>query len=149
MVDAETGERGYIITGDTSFLDPYRGAEQDAIAHIDSLRRLTADNPSQQLRIDTLAGLVSRRFSVLDARIRTRRERGFERVQEDFAVNGGGKPVMDSARAVVAAIAGVETGLLETRTAKQRAYQTEIAWIVILGGGAAALIGLVISLMLS
>ena len=57
VVDAETGERGYIITGDTTFLDPYRGAEQDAIAHIDDLRRLTADNPSQQARIDTLAGL--------------------------------------------------------------------------------------------
>jgi signal transduction histidine kinase len=98
VVDAETGERGYIITGDTAFLDPYRGAEQDAIAHIDDLRRLTADNAAQQARIDTLAGLVSRRFTVLDTRIRTRRERGFERVQTDFAVNGGGKAVMDSAR---------------------------------------------------
>jgi len=149
VVDAETGERGYIITGDTSFLDPYRGAEQDAIAHIDSLRRLTADNSSQQARIDTLAGLVSRRFSVLDARIRTRREHGFERVQTDFAVNGGGKPVMDSARAVLAAIAEAEARLLETRNARQREYQTEIAWIVILGAGAAALVALVISLMLS
>ena len=149
VVDAETGERGYIITGDTAFLDPYRGAEQDAIAHIDDLRRLTADNPSQQARIDTLAGLVSRRFTVLDTRIRTRREHGFERVQTDFAVNGGGKPVMDSARAMLAAIAGAETRLLETRSARQRAYQTEIAWIVILGAGAAALLALLISLMLS
>ncbi len=149
VVDAETGERGYIITGDTAFLDPYRGAEQDAIAHIDDLRRLTADNPSQQARIDTLAGLVSRRFTVLDTRIRTRREHGFERVQTDFAVNGGGRPVMDSARAMLAAIAGAETRLLETRSARQRAYQTEIAWIVILGAGAAALLALLISLMLS
>jgi CHASE3 domain sensor protein len=46
VVDAETGERGYIITGDSPFLEPYRGAEQDAIAHIGDLRRLTADNPA-------------------------------------------------------------------------------------------------------
>jgi len=149
IVDAETGERGYIITGDSAFLDPYRGAEQDAIAHIDALRRLTADNPAQQARIDTLASLANRRFAVLDARIRTRREYGFERVQTDFAVNGGGKPVMDSARAVLAGIASAETGLLETRSASQRAYQTEVALIVILGAGAAALLALVISLMLS
>ena len=149
MVDAETGERGYIITADSAFLDPYRGAEQDAIAHIGDLRHLTADNPSQQARLDTLTGLVNRRFAVLDARIRTRRERGFERVQADFAVNGGGKPLMDSARAVLAEIAAAETRLLETRSAKQRAYQTEIAWIVILGAGSAALLALVISLMLS
>jgi signal transduction histidine kinase len=149
MVDAETGERGYIITGDSAFLDPYRGAEQDAIAHIGDLRRLTADNPSQQARIDTLTGLVNRRFTVLDARIRTRREHGFERVQTDFAVNGGGKPVMDSARSVLGVIAAAETRLLEARSAKQRAYQTEVAWIVILGAGAAALVALVISLMLS
>jgi signal transduction histidine kinase len=149
VVDAETGERGYIITGDSAFLDPYRGAEQDAIAHIGDLRRLTADNPAQQARIGTLARLVNRRFTVLDARIRTRREHGFERVQTDFAVNGGGKPVMDSARAVLAGIAAAETGLLGARRTRQRAYETEIAWTVIIGAGTAALLGLLISMMLS
>ena len=149
LVDAETGERGYIITGDTTFLDPYRGAEEDAISYIADLRRLTADNALQQARVDTLADLVHRRFAVLAARIATRRDHGFERVRSDLVADNGGKPLMDSARTVLAEIARDETGLLERRIANQQANQSEIGWIVILGAGAAALLALLISTMLS
>src|SRR5262249_28715451 len=37
MVDAETGERGYIITGDTVYLDPFRGAQEDVVSYIADL----------------------------------------------------------------------------------------------------------------
>jgi signal transduction histidine kinase len=148
-VDAETGERGYIITGDTVFLDPYRGAEEDATSYVADLRRLTADNPAQQARVDTLADLVHRRFATLNARIETRRDHGFERVRADLVADGGGKPLMDSARAVLAAIGREETRLLENRRASQQASQTQFVWVVILGAGAAALLALLISTMLS
>src|SRR5262245_36707646 len=149
LVDAETGERGYIITGDTAFLDPYTGAEEDAMSYVADLRRLTADNPAQQARVDTLADLVHRRFATLSARIATRRDHGFERVRADLIGDAGGKPLMDSARAVLAAIGRDATRLLETRTASQRANQSQFVWIVILGAGAAALLALLISAMLS
>jgi signal transduction histidine kinase len=149
LVDAETGERGYIITGDTTYLDPYSGAEEDANSYVADLRRLTVDNPAQQARVDTLADLVHRRFAVLGARIATRRDRGFERVRSDFETDGGGKPLMDSARAVLGEIGRDETRLLESRTASQRATQSQFVWIVVLGAGAAALLALVISSMLS
>src|SRR5262252_831709 len=140
LVDAETGERGYIITGDTAFLDPYRGAEEDAVSYVADLRRLTADNAAQQARVDTLADLVHRRFATLAARIATRRDHGFERVRADLLADNGGKPVMDSARAVLATIGREETRLLENRTANQKTNQSQFLWIVILGAGAAALL---------
>jgi signal transduction histidine kinase len=149
LVDAETGERGYIITGDTAFLEPYSGAEEDAISYVADLRRLTADNPVEQARVDTLADLVHRRFVVLGARIATRRDHGFERVRADLVADGGGKPLMDSARAVLAEIGRDATRLLEARTARQQANQSRFVWIVILGAGAAALLALLISTMLS
>src|SRR5580704_7875416 len=49
LVDAETGERGYIITGDSAYLDPYRGAAADVSQRLASLKQLTADNPGQQV----------------------------------------------------------------------------------------------------
>ncbi len=148
MIDAETGERGYIITGDTVFLDPYRGAERDAIARIADLRRLSAD-PLQQARIDTLSELVHRRFMVSDARIATRLNHGFERVRVDFRADNGGKPLMDSVRTVLAEMGAEQSRQLASRTANQRGRQTQVAWIVILGAAAAAILALLISLMLS
>jgi signal transduction histidine kinase len=148
LVDAETGERGYIITGDTIFLDPYHGAERDAIERIADLHKLSAD-PSQQARINQLSVLVRRRFETLDARIETRLNHGFERVRADFRADNGGKPLMDSIRTLLADMGTEESHLLTARTASQRGYQTRVAWIVIAGASAAALLALVISLMLS
>ncbi len=148
MVDAETGERGYIITGDTIFLDPYHGAERDAIARIGDLRRLSA-NPDQQARIDTLSDLIRRRFFVSDTRITTRLDHGFERVRADFSADNGGKPLMDSVRTLLATMGAEESLVLAARTASQRNRQTRVAWIVILGAAAAAFLALVISLMMS
>src|SRR6266508_3407391 len=54
LKDAETGARGYVLTGDTSFLEPFRDAEDKVTASLEQLRVLTADNPVQQQRLDTL-----------------------------------------------------------------------------------------------
>ena len=46
-VDLETGMRGFLITGDERFLDPYEVAKPRIFASLDSLRELVADNPAQ------------------------------------------------------------------------------------------------------
>jgi PAS domain S-box-containing protein len=55
IVNAETGQRGYLITQDTSYLAPYAAARTDLDREIASIRALTADSPLQQSRIDSLA----------------------------------------------------------------------------------------------
>src|SRR6266498_1499776 len=54
LKDAETGARGYLITGDTLFLDPFKGAQAKLTASLRQLRLLTADDTLQQTRLDTL-----------------------------------------------------------------------------------------------
>ena len=56
LLDSETGQRGYVITGDDVFLEPYNAAvAPEGIAfRIQQLRQLTADNPNQQQRLDVL-----------------------------------------------------------------------------------------------
>src|SRR5689334_16372634 len=45
LSDAETGQRGYVITGDESYLTPYTSAVANIDSHLDSLSNLIADNP--------------------------------------------------------------------------------------------------------
>ena len=59
MKDAETGQRGFIITGDASYLEPFRASRDEMNAHYQALRGLTADNPNQQRRLDTRHVVVS------------------------------------------------------------------------------------------
>src|SRR5260221_12250384 len=53
-VDAETGVRGYVISGNEVFLEPYNKAIQNIAGHLDKVKKLTADNPSQQNNIEAL-----------------------------------------------------------------------------------------------
>src|SRR5580692_2179879 len=52
LVDAETGQRGYIITGQESYLDPYHSGLASVDQTLAQVRKLTSDNPSQQKRMD-------------------------------------------------------------------------------------------------
>src|ERR1700712_4677300 len=52
LKDAETGQRGFLITGQEEFLDPYHGASEKAKSLIGEIKQLTGDNPEQQKNID-------------------------------------------------------------------------------------------------
>jgi methyl-accepting chemotaxis protein len=55
---AETGQRGYLITGESRYLEPYNNAKNSIAVTIRKLGELTSDNPVQQQRISQLDGLV-------------------------------------------------------------------------------------------
>jgi CHASE3 domain sensor protein len=58
LVDAETGQRGYLLTGEEAYLEPYRGAIKNIDQTIGDLKSLTSDNPNQQKRIQILEPLI-------------------------------------------------------------------------------------------
>ena len=74
MVDVETGQRGYVIAGADSFLEPYQKASVKAGEQLRRLRELTADNPTQQARLDPLETLVNERLAVSRLTVETRSE---------------------------------------------------------------------------
>src|ERR1035437_4765485 len=53
-IDAETGTRGFIITGDEKFLEPFFNANTKAVEHLDKVKELTKDNPNQKKNIEEL-----------------------------------------------------------------------------------------------
>src|SRR5580658_3371833 len=52
--DAETGQRGFLLTGEQKYLEPYNAAKSAIAAKIDAVAELTHDNPAQQARIGSL-----------------------------------------------------------------------------------------------
>src|SRR4029077_17818823 len=54
LLDAETGQRGYLLTGEKSYLEPYNNARMHVNQNVAELRTLTADNPIQQRALDQL-----------------------------------------------------------------------------------------------
>jgi CHASE3 domain sensor protein len=60
LIDAETGQRGYLLTGREGYLQPFNEASPRITATILQLRSRTADNPGQQSRLDRLSRLAGR-----------------------------------------------------------------------------------------
>jgi PAS domain S-box-containing protein len=148
LKDAETGQRGYVITGSTQYLEPYEAALAALPQQIDRLRVLTSDNADQQGRLARLDGLVKRKVDRLRLTIAARQNAGFEAAARGVAT-GEGKRTMDEIRALAAEIGVEEDRLLSEREAleERRARNAlalslgELAAAIVLLAGAALLTG--------
>jgi signal transduction histidine kinase len=116
MVDAETGQRGYIITGDSSYLGPYEGASADAEVLLADLRLALGDDPEQRATLEQLAAVVHERLEILDARVVIRADSGFPAART-AVITGGGRDAMNRVRALV-------DELEERENEQLSAYQT-------------------------
>jgi methyl-accepting chemotaxis protein len=130
MKDAETGQRGYVITGEERYLGPYQGARDLVDQRLKHLRELTAGDPIQQQRLAAMEPVIAGKFAELQETIDVRRAKGFA-AAEQIVVTDRGKNAMDSIRKLVAEMREQETGLLATRSAEEnhRAHRTEITII--------------------
>ncbi len=121
LKDAETGQRGFVITGDEGYLEPYRSAAVSIDKLVKELRDLTADNPNQQKRIDTAEPLIRDKLSELKQSIEVRRQGGLDQAVK-FVQTGVGKHAMDDLRVLCEQMEHEERDLL-----KQRADEVEAA----------------------
>jgi PAS domain S-box-containing protein len=142
-VDAETGQRAFLLTGNEAFLELYVGARADIDRSLDSLRRQTQAEPAQLARLNTIERLVSERFALLDTGIILRRRGAADAASESRLMAGKNK--MDQLRSLIADLHTQEQGLLaERRLAEQRSVRNAS-----LAVGAAALIALLISALVN
>jgi signal transduction histidine kinase len=115
-VNAETGERGYLISGKDNYLEPYTAARQELPGELAHLQLLTADNPSQSERIRDLHATVDRRMLALQRAVEMRRHGGPD-MATPLLLGGPGKIDMDHIRALCDAMEAEEDRLLAIRTA--------------------------------
>ena len=121
MLDAETGQRGYLLTGNPSYLMPYERASQRIEERLSELADLTKDNPTQTAHLNQARSHVSIRMSELKNALQARRERGVSGAAELLNSNRG-KGEMDAIRAIVS-----EMQLEEQRVRQDRIKQMESA----------------------
>ena len=72
LKDAETGQRGYLLTGNEVFLEPFHGSREKAVQIIDELNTLSDGTPAQIADINALRNVALRRISYLAALIETK-----------------------------------------------------------------------------
>jgi len=113
LKDAETGQRGYLLTGDEVFLEPYRGAREAAINLLNKISSDTRDNPFQQKGAKQLQEIIEGRLDIIDSTIDLKGKGG--------SVSTGqlldGKVFMDKARTTIRKMQAEEKRLLDSRTA--------------------------------
>ncbi|KYF66772.1 methyl-accepting chemotaxis protein [Sorangium cellulosum] len=154
LLDTETGERGFVITGVESFLEPYRSGRDRFDKHLSRARELTRDNPRQQERLDKVAKDHSEwHSSVLDPTLQLRRmadeakapaDRAFDEVRQ-----GRGKILMDQMRASLKEIDDEELALLGQRQAATNALVTTMYATLQVGGLLALVVAVVLAIFFS
>ena len=112
--DAETGQRGFLLTGDERYLEPYTNATAALPGELKTLRSLTGDNPQQQQRLDTLEQLTAEKMAELGETIALRRAGNVEAALAIVRTDRG-KAAMDRIRALVAEMESEERSLLASR----------------------------------
>jgi signal transduction histidine kinase len=112
--DAETGERGYLITGDASFLEPYNNAQRELPVELDTFHQLTIDNPSQTRRAANMRSHLEVRNQLLQRAIDIRHG-GSSMAQTALSVTTLGKAEMDIIRGIAKDMQSEEYRLLAGR----------------------------------
>lgn len=119
MVDAETGKRGYLITHQQAYLEPYYSGLDQAKSAFDKLTELTRDNFSQQVHLNTVEKLMLQKFDEMAQTIRLIER---NKVEEALAVvkSNQGKMYMDSIRSILNEFETEELRLLALREAESK-----------------------------
>jgi len=138
VTDAETAERGYIITDEEGYLAPYDGAPQVIQKEMTRLRKLTDDNHDQQRQLDRLAPLIAERMALAEHNIALRHGQQLTPGQAATALSAG-KSLHDHIRQLIAEMEATEQGLLREREDRVQTTSTMTRTIII-GGGTLAFV---------
>ena len=101
LQDAETGQRGFLLTGDEKYLEPFRAGRAAAAQHLAAIDRLDNTFKIAAFNIDRARPLIDAKFAELEETIAVRRERGAEAALAIVRTDRG-KQTMDEFRRVMA-----------------------------------------------
>ncbi len=125
LKDAETSQRGHLLTGQESYLAPYHAAADALPKQLQDLRSLTKDNADQQRRIDEIDRVVTARMQILQQKIELQRTQG-EAAARKAVGSGQGQQWMQAARALGSQMEAEENRLLALRDARTEESEREL-----------------------
>jgi PAS domain S-box-containing protein len=147
VVNAETGQRGYLLTRDSDYLRPYTSARTEVEHELASIRELTADNPLQQRRIDSLALISDAKLVEMNATVVL-----MQAGQADSALRivmaGRGANLTLRARRLIDEMEATENDLLAQRTSIYNERARAVVLIIVIGSLLAAGLSIITMLWL-
>lgn len=118
ITDAETGARGFFLTQDEKFLEPYFSGSSNVIPLYKELVRLTSDNSSYRPKLDSLGSLINRRLEFIEVMIHDFRKSGLKMTDEIVSHRESARLMMDSIRMYVVQMKESEQKLMDHRNAR-------------------------------
>ena len=112
LQDAETGQRGFLLTGDSTFLAPYTGVVGSFAQRLQAVRAEFTTHPDRLPRVDSLSSLVNQKLNEL-AQTLSLAQTGRKADAQKLVRAGGGKQYMDQIRALVSSLVQDEQTLLK------------------------------------
>ncbi len=149
LINIETGQRGFALTGGDASLEPYVAGKTQFLKHLGNASTLTSDNPAQQERLKRLGVEQSQWLATaVDPIIALRRAGTDAEMAAVVAAvkEGKGKRGMDAMRALIAEIIAAEETLLAQRAKDAAALQSQTGSILLFGGLFAVIIAAIIAL---
>ncbi|HXJ20595.1 MAG TPA: response regulator [Polyangia bacterium] len=138
--DAETGQRGYLLTGDERYLEPYQAALATLGAELPRLGVLVGDNPQQVEKTTILERLAANKLAELKETIDRRRAGQVEDALRLVRTDRG-KRAMDEIRSTISGMKATERDLLQIRNAELQSATTVL--VSVIWGGSALLLFLI------
>ncbi|WP_309892344.1 methyl-accepting chemotaxis protein [Archangium sp.] len=132
LVNAETGQRGFLLTGETRYLEPYEKALQGLNERLGELHKRLNNDAEQRARLARLEPLVRDKLAEMSETIRLRQQKGLE-ASLDVVLTDRGKQVMDRLREDLGEMLEVEDQRWERF--EQQARDNSLRGRVILGAG--------------
>ncbi|WP_395645546.1 CHASE3 domain-containing protein [Terricaulis sp.] len=117
MLEAETGQRGYLLTGKTDYLEPYSGARDSAMEELDALAAAAEGDAVRSAHVARLRELATRKLDELDQTIALQ-QRGQPALARGIVLANRGKALMDELRGVLAAAEAREQARVSERMAE-------------------------------
>ena len=121
LLDAETGQRGYLLTSRAEYLAPYRDAQQGLRKAIDWLEKYYATDPRTNMLVRQLAAACDEKMSELATSIELH-DRGSERAWRDLLLSNIGKEKMEQVRKLTDQLLAEENA--EVAKGRKGVYQT-------------------------
>jgi len=112
-VEAETGTRGFVTTGDEDYLMPFNDSKENLSAHVEKARNLMSDNPAQSKNLAALEQLTEEHLNHLDKCIGLRRE-DYEKARE-LIRSGESRRILNEIRSLIRNAREIEQALLVKR----------------------------------
>jgi len=132
LKDAETGQRGFLLTGEESYVTPYTDAKDALPNEFKALRALLVNRPEQARRLDALESLANLKMTELESTVAARRA-GHTEASLAVVRTDRGKIYMDRIRDAVSDMEGIEQQLIE-RSGRESENAATISLAVTWGG---------------